>query len=71
MNFQAYLWEKNEDVVKWLEQQRKPESTVTKNIIAVKKDAIISQIQKSLEVNFCIKFSFIQNCHSLFFFEST
>ncbi|XP_063700172.1 acetyl-CoA carboxylase isoform X3 [Culicoides brevitarsis] len=46
---EAYLWDKNEEIVSWLEKQTKPDSVVLKNIAAVKKDAIISQIQKSLE----------------------
>lgn len=50
MLHQAYLWENNEPVVEWLENQKKSDSTVCRNIYAVKKDAIISQIQKALEV---------------------
>jgi acetyl-CoA carboxylase / biotin carboxylase 1 len=47
----AYQWEENEAVVGWMEEQKKNESsTVNRNIFAVKKDAIISQIQRSLEV---------------------
>ncbi|XP_053683269.1 acetyl-CoA carboxylase isoform X3 [Sabethes cyaneus] len=46
---EAYLWENNEPVVEWLENQKQSDSTVCKNIYAVKKDAIISQIQKALE----------------------
>ncbi|XP_062708918.1 acetyl-CoA carboxylase 1-like [Aedes albopictus] len=46
---EAYLWENNEPVVEWLENQKKSDSTVSRNIYAVKKDAIISQIQKALE----------------------
>ena len=45
-------WEQNESVVEWFEEQKKNDSTVMRNINAVKKDAIISQIQRSLEVNF-------------------
>lgn len=49
---QAYLWENhNEPVVEWLEGQKKSDSTVCRNIYAVKKDAIVSQIQKALEVS--------------------
>lgn len=49
----AYQWEENESVVEWIEAQKKNEgSTVIRNINAVKKDAIISQIKASLEVNF-------------------
>lgn len=46
----AYQWEENEAVVVWMEEQKKNESTVNRNINAVRKDAIISQIQQSLEV---------------------
>lgn len=46
----AYLWDKNEVVVEWLEKQKEPDSIVLKNIAAVKRDAIISQIKLSLEV---------------------
>jgi acetyl-CoA carboxylase / biotin carboxylase 1 len=47
----AYQWEENEAVVEWMEEQKKNDvSTVNRNINAVKKDAIISQIQRSLEV---------------------
>ena len=54
----AYHWEENDTIVEWLEEQKKnPESTVNRNINAVKKDAIISQFQQSLEVRI-FKFSF-------------
>jgi acetyl-CoA carboxylase/biotin carboxylase 1 len=47
----AYQWEHNESVVEWLETQKLSEtSTANRNINAVRKDAIISQIQRSLEV---------------------
>lgn len=46
----AYKWEENESVVEWMEKQKIEGSTVIKNINAVRKDAIISQIQQSLEV---------------------
>lgn len=47
----SYQWEDNESVVEWMEEQKKDnESTVMRNINAVRKDAIISQIQRSLEV---------------------
>lgn len=49
----AYQWEENESVVEWMEAQKQNDgSTVIRNINAVKKDAIISQIKASLEVNF-------------------
>lgn len=47
---QAYVWDNNEEVVTWLQKQANAESTVNKNIYSVKRDAVISQIQKSLEV---------------------
>lgn len=49
---QAYLWEQNQAVVEWLEDQRRADSIVIKNINAVKRDAVISQIQRALEVSF-------------------
>lgn len=49
----AYQWEENESVVEWMEAQKQNDgSTVIRNINAVKKDAIISQIKASLEVSF-------------------
>lgn len=46
----AYQWEESEAVVEWMEEQKKNEgSTVNRNINSVRKDAIISQIQRSLE----------------------
>lgn len=55
----AYLWEENEAVVNWMEMQKTLEdSNVNRNINAVRKDAIITQIQKALEVNF--KFNFFE-----------
>lgn len=46
---EAYIWDSNKDAVEWLLAQNAPESVVSTNINAVKRDAIISQIQKSLE----------------------
>lgn len=49
----SFLWDQNEPVVEWLQAQKKDEdSTVNRNINAVRKDAVISQIQIALEVNF-------------------
>jgi len=62
----AYLWDQNDAVVDWFEKQRSPESTVIKNINAVKRDAIISQIQRALEV--CWIFFLIFNENIIFFF---
>lgn len=46
----AYLWDKNDVVVEWLERQKTPDSIVMRNIAAVKRDAIISQIKLLLGV---------------------
>ena len=47
----SFQWEQNEAVVGWLEEQKRDESSIIiRNINAVKKDAIISQIQRALEV---------------------
>lgn len=46
---EAHLWESNKDVVGWLLEQTEPNSVVENNINAIKRDAIISQIRKSLE----------------------
>ncbi|XP_026475191.1 acetyl-CoA carboxylase isoform X2 [Ctenocephalides felis] len=45
---EAYQWENNKAVVKWLESQQSSNSIVKRNLTCVKKDAIISQIKKSL-----------------------
>lgn len=37
--------------MEWLEDQRRADSIVIKNINAVRRDAVISQIQRALEVN--------------------
>lgn len=46
---EAHLWDNNKEVVAWLLEQIQPESVVESNINAIKRDAIISQIRKSLE----------------------
>ncbi|XP_065368602.1 acetyl-CoA carboxylase isoform X2 [Calliphora vicina] len=46
---ESYLWDKNEGMVNWYMEQTKPDSTVSRNINAVRKDAIISSISKMLE----------------------
>ncbi|XP_055920497.1 acetyl-CoA carboxylase isoform X2 [Eupeodes corollae] len=46
---EAYIWDSNEEMVRWYDEQKGPESTVSKNINAVKQDAIISKIQKLLQ----------------------
>lgn len=46
---EAHLWDNNNEVVAWLLQQNNAESVVECNINAIKRDAIISQIRKSLE----------------------
>lgn len=48
----SFLWDQNEAAVEWLEEQKSEESAIiNRNINAVRKDAIISQIQRALEVN--------------------
>lgn len=49
------MWDKNEEMVHWYLEQTKPDSTVSRNINAVRKDAIISSITKMLEVSFSFK----------------
>lgn len=47
----SFQWDNNEEVVGWLEEQKRDESLIiNRNINAVRKDAIISQIQRALEV---------------------
>lgn len=49
----SFVWDQNEPVVEWLEEQKKDEeSIVHRNINAVRKDAIVSQIRLALEVPF-------------------
>ncbi|XP_052899542.1 acetyl-CoA carboxylase [Anopheles moucheti] len=45
---EAYLWETNESAVEWLENQKRSDSTVSRNIYSVKQSAIISRIRQSL-----------------------
>jgi acetyl-CoA carboxylase/biotin carboxylase 1 len=48
----SFVWDQNELVVEWLEEQKKEElSIVNRNISSVRKDAIVSQIKKALEVS--------------------
>lgn len=47
---EAYMWDSNDKIVDWLERQKDRESIIQRNIASVRKDAIVSQIQKSLEV---------------------
>ncbi|XP_070066544.1 acetyl-CoA carboxylase isoform X5 [Drosophila virilis] len=46
---EAYLWDKNEEMVSWYQEQTNAESIVSKNISSVRRDAIISTISKMLE----------------------
>ncbi|XP_030553828.1 acetyl-CoA carboxylase isoform X1 [Drosophila novamexicana] len=46
---EAYLWDKNEEMVSWYQEQINAESIVSKNISSVRRDAIISTISKMLE----------------------
>ncbi|CAD7013619.1 unnamed protein product [Ceratitis capitata] len=45
----AYIWDKNEEMVHWYEEQKRPDSVIAKNLNAVKQDAIISKINQMLE----------------------
>lgn len=45
----GHLWDNNMETVNWLLEQLKSSSVVESNITAIKRDAIISQIRKSLE----------------------
>lgn len=51
---EAYMWDSNEKIVDWLERQKNNDSIIQRNIASVRKDAIVSQIQKSLEVKWWI-----------------
>ncbi|XP_016943121.3 acetyl-CoA carboxylase isoform X1 [Drosophila suzukii] len=46
---EAYLWDKNEEMVSWYEEQSNGESIVSRNVNSVRRDAIISTISKMLE----------------------
>lgn len=43
-------WEQNKEVVEWLEKQQAPDSIVNMNLHAVRKDAVISQVDNVLKV---------------------
>lgn len=43
-------WEQNKEVVDWLEKQTDANSIVSLNLQAVRKDAVISQVEQSLKV---------------------
>lgn len=45
------MWDKNEEMVAWYEEQSNAESIVSRNVNSVKRDAIISTISKMLEVS--------------------
>lgn len=48
---QAYLWDNNEAVVLWLQEQFSiSDSLVNNNVKSVMRDAIIQQIKSALEV---------------------
>lgn len=55
--FQAYLWDKNEEMVSWYQEQTNGESIVSRNVNSVRRDAVISTISKMLEVLELIFFS--------------
>ncbi|CAD7077022.1 unnamed protein product [Hermetia illucens] len=46
---EGHLWEQNEEMVQWFEEQTHPDSVVSRNINAVKQDAIISRIHEALK----------------------
>ncbi|XP_044017806.1 acetyl-CoA carboxylase isoform X2 [Aphidius gifuensis] len=47
---ESYLWEQDEAVVQWLEEQRNNEnSVVIRNIDCVKKDAVVTHVKDALE----------------------
>lgn len=46
---ESYIWDKNEEMVRWYEEQNKTESIVFKNINAVQRDAVISKINLMLQ----------------------
>ncbi|KAM8714293.1 hypothetical protein ACLKA7_014427 [Drosophila subpalustris] len=46
---EAYLWDKNEEMVSWYQEQTNAESIVSRNVNSVRRDAIISTISKMLE----------------------
>ncbi|XP_055374657.1 acetyl-CoA carboxylase [Condylostylus longicornis] len=45
----AYLWDKNNEMVTWYVEQNGSDSTISANINAVKQDAVISQIHNMLQ----------------------
>lgn len=45
---EVHLWDNNKETVNWLLDQMKPNSVVASNISAIKRDAVMSQILKSL-----------------------
>lgn len=45
----SYLWDENEPVVRWLEAQRADgNSTVARNLLAVRRDARLERVRRSL-----------------------
>lgn len=44
-------WEQNREVAEWLERQQADESIVNRNLNAVRKDAVISQVDNVLKVS--------------------
>lgn len=51
--FQSHVWwQQNQEIVDWLLQQQDANSIVRLNLNAVKKDAVISQIEDALKVGF-------------------
>lgn len=52
MFFQGYKWDNNEEVTKWMEYQTEDgNSLLSRNLNAIKKDSIITEIKTHLEVS--------------------
>lgn len=48
---ESYIWDNNEQMVSWYLEQNQNDSTISRNMKAVHKDALISNIRKMLEVS--------------------
>lgn len=48
---ESYLWDQDEAAVCWLEAQRKTDnSVVSRNVMCVKRDAVVTRIKEALEI---------------------
>lgn len=47
---ESYLWDQDEAAACWLEAQRKTDSVVSRNIMCVKRDAVVTRIKEALEI---------------------